>query len=71
MELSKTDKKTLSAYEIHLQRALNGYVKGLYTADLNRLEPIYNNLGYELENRHCATCVLGMMTVLANKYYNN
>lgn len=67
--LSKTDKKTLSAYEIHLKRALDGYVKGIYTSDLNVLEPIYNRLGQQLENRHCATCVLGMMTFLANKYY--
>ena len=67
--LSKADKKTLSAYEIHLKRALYGYVKGIYTSDLNVLEPIYNRLGQRLENRHCSTCVLGMMTHLANIYY--
>lgn len=69
MTLSKQDKKTLSAYEIHLKRALDGYVKGIYISDLNVLEPIYNRLGQQLENRHCASCVLGMMTFLANKYY--
>lgn len=68
--LSKTDIKTLSQYEVHLKRATDGYVKGIYTSDLNNLEPIYNRLGHTLENRHCATCVLGMMTVLANAYYS-
>lgn len=68
--LSKTDIKTLSQYEVHLQRAKDGYVKGIYTSDLNVLEPIYNKLGQHLENRHCATCVLGMMTFLANTYFN-
>lgn len=68
--LSKTEIKTLSRYEVHLKRAMDGYVKGIYTSDLNVLEPIYNKLGHQLENRHCATCVLGMMTLLANEYFN-
>lgn len=69
--LSKADIKTLSQYEVHLKRARDGYVKGIYTSDLNVLEPIYNKLGHQLENRNCATCVLGMMIVLANTYYSN
>lgn len=69
-KLSKGDIKTLSQYEIHLKRAKDGYVKSIYTSDLNILEPIYNRLGHHLENRNCATCVLGMMTLLANEYFN-
>ena len=69
--LSKNEFKTLSRYIIHLKRAKDGYVKGIYTSDLNMLEPIYNKLGHQLENRNCATCVLGMMTVLANIYFAN
>lgn len=69
IKLSKADIKTLSQYEVHLKRAKDGYVKGIYTSDLNVLEPIYNKLGHQLENRNCATCVLGMMTILANTYF--
>jgi hypothetical protein len=67
--LSKQDTNTLKEYEIHLRRAKDGYVRGIYTSDLNRLEPIYNKLGQQLENRHCASCVLGMLTFLANEYF--
>lgn len=67
--LTKNDKKTLSKYEVHLKRALDGYVKGIYTSNINELEPIYNRLGHILENRHCSSCVLGMMTFLAKEYY--
>lgn len=67
--LSKTDIKTLSKYEIHLKRALDGYVKGLYHPDIIELETIYNKFGHHLENKSCATCVLGMLNFLANKYF--
>lgn len=66
--LTKSDIKTLKEYTLHLQRAKDGYVKGLYSSDLAKLEPIYNKYGHQLENRHCSTCVLGMMIFLANKY---
>lgn len=67
--LTKQDRKILQQYEVHLKRALDGYVRGIYEFDLNALEPIYHRLGQHLENRHCSSCVLGMMTFLANKYY--
>lgn len=69
-ELSKTDNSTLKEYEVHLRRAKDGYVRGIYTTDLNRLEPIYNKLGQRLENRSCSTCVLGMLQYLADVYYS-
>ena len=69
MTLSKSDIKTLKEYETHLRRAKDGYVRGIYTTDLNVLEPIYNRLGQRLENRNCSTCVLGMLTYLADEYY--
>ena len=68
-ELSKTDNNTLKEYEVHLRRAKDGYVRGIYTTDLNRLEPIYNKLGQRLENRSCSTCVLGMLQYLAKIYF--
>ena len=71
MKLSKSDINTLKEYETHLKRAKDGYVRGIYTTDLNRLEPIYNKLGQQLENRSCSMCVLGMLTYLANIYYSN
>ena len=67
--LTKSDYNTLKEYEQHLNRANNGYVRGIYTYDLNRLEPIYNKLGFRLENRNCSTCVLGMLQALAKKYF--
>lgn len=67
-KLNKSDKAILSKYEIHLERAKNGYVRGLYSTDLDVLEPIYAKFGLHLENRHCSTCVLCMMKFLENKY---
>ena len=68
-KLSKAEMKVLKEYETHLKRANDGYVRGIYNSDLNRLEPIYNRLGQQLENRHCSTCVLGMIKYLANIYF--
>lgn len=68
-KLNKSDKKILKQYEIHLKRALDGYVRGLYTTDIDVLAPIYAKFGYHLENKHCSSCVLGMLQFLANKFY--
>lgn len=68
-ELSKAELKILKDYEVHLNRAKDGYVRGIYNSDLDKLEPIYNKLGQYLENRHCSACVLGMLTFLSNVYY--
>lgn len=70
MKLSKSEINTLKEYEIHFNRATDGYVRGIYTTDLNKLEPIYNKLGQQLENRNCSSCVLGMLTYLADVYTN-
>jgi hypothetical protein len=67
-QLNKSDINTLKRYEIHLKRAKDGYVRGLYSVDLDVLEPIYAKFGMHLENRHCSTCVLGMLKFLENKY---
>lgn len=69
--LTKIDRKILQPYETHLKRALDGYVRGIYEHDLNTLEPIYAKFGHHLENRHCSSCVLGMLIFIANKYFNN
>lgn len=69
--LTKTDIKTLKEYSTHLQRAKDGYVRGIYDSDIIRLEPIYNKYGQHLENKHCASCVLGMLLFLANKLDQN
>ena len=69
--LTKQDRKILQQYEVHLKRALDGYVRGIYEHDLNILEPIYASFGQHLENRRCSTCVLGMLNFIGNKYYQN
>lgn len=67
-KLNKTDKAILSKYEIHLQRAKDGYVRGVYSTDLDVLEPIYAKFGLHLDNRHCSTCVLSMLKFLEKQY---
>lgn len=68
-KLTKADKTVLKKYETHLKRALDGYVRGIYESDIIQLSSIYNKYGEQLENKHCPTCVLGMIRFLANKYY--
>lgn len=68
--LTKADIKVLKEYEIHFKRAEDGYVRGIFPTDLDVLEPIYAKFGFHLDNRHCSTCVLGMLQFL-NKKYNS
>ena len=67
--LTKAEINTLSKYEAHLNRALKGYTMNVYMSDINVLEPIYNKLGYTLHNRSCSGCILTMLKILANVYY--
>ena len=67
-KLNKGDRSILKEYETHLQRAKDGYVRGLYSVDIDKIEPIYSKFGLHLENKHCSTCVLNMLIFLANKY---
>lgn len=67
--LTKAEIDTLSKYEAHLNRALKGYTMNVYMSDINVLEPIYNKLGHNLYNRSCGGCILGMLKILANVYY--
>lgn len=70
-KFTKKERSVLEQYKIHLQRAKDGYVRGLYSTDLDVLSPLYAKFGMHLENKHCAACVLGMMQFLANKYFND
>lgn len=67
--LTKAEINTLSKYEAHLNRALKGYTMNVYMSDINVLEPIYNKLGHTLHNRSCSGCILTMLKILANVYY--
>ena len=67
--LTKAEINTLSKYEAHLNRALKGYTMNVYMSDIDVLEPIYNKLGHILHNRSCSGCILGMLKILANVYY--
>ena len=68
-KLTKKDRTVLEQYEVHLKRAKDGYVRGIYSTDLDVLSPLYAKFGLHLENKNCSTCVLGMLQFLANKYY--
>lgn len=67
-KLSKKDRTVLEEYKVHLTRARDGYVRGIYSTDIDVLTPIYAKFGLHLENKHCSTCVLNMLQFLANKY---
>ena len=68
-KLTKKDRTVLEQYAVHLKRAKDGYVRGIYSTDLDVLSPLYAKFGLHLENKNCSTCVLGMLQFLANKYY--
>lgn len=67
--LTKAEINTLSKYEPHFKRALKGYTMNVYMSDIAALEPIYNKLGHRLNNRSCSGCILGMLKIIANVYY--
>lgn len=70
-KLNKKDKTILESYEVHLKRAKDGYVRGFYSTDLDTIAPIYAKFGLHVENKHCSTCILGMLKFLANQYFEN
>lgn len=66
--LTKTDLKTLQPYESHFKTAKLGYIRGIYHSDIQLLLPLYNKLGYKLNNPNCADCILVMFKKLGEAY---
>lgn len=69
--LSENDYNILKQYEPHLKTAQVGYIRGLYSKDVEILSSVYSELGYKLSNRNCSSCVLGMCKVLSNLYFEH
>lgn len=67
-KLDKADINVLSDYEQHFRNAKNGYMRGVYSSDISRLDPIYRKLGFKLSSPNCGSCVIGMLTKLGEIY---
>ena len=52
-----------------MKTAQAGYIRGLYSKDVETLSSVYSELGYKLSNRNCSSCILGMCKVLSNCYF--
>lgn len=66
--LTKAQIKILEKYESHFQTAKNGYIRGIYYADIQEVLPVYTALGYKLSNPNCGECVLTMFKQLGEAY---
>jgi hypothetical protein len=60
--------KVLSKYEKHFKTAEASYIRGIYHSDIIVLSPIYNALGYSIDNINCPDCILTMFKRLAKEY---
>lgn len=67
-KLTKSDLVILSKYEKVFEMAENNYLNGVYNADVNAVEPIYNKLGYHLTAKACGGCILNMFRTLGKIY---
>lgn len=72
--MTKEQYNILKQYEKHFSTARYGYVRGIYSSDIQLVSPIYAQLGYKLSNPNCGECILVMFKNLGieyNKYINN
>lgn len=65
---SNEELNILSKYELNFKQAANGYIRGIYTKDLEVLIPIANKYKITLSNKSCGSCVLGFMKSLGKVY---
>lgn len=66
--LDKRDISTLKEYQQHLKNAQAGYMRGIYSIDIAKLEPIYRKVGGKLHSKSCGSCILGMLKKLGDIY---
>lgn len=64
----KRDLSILKEYEPHFRNASNGYVRGIYSVDIAKLEPLYRKMGYNISNKNCGSCLIGMLKKLGEAY---
>ena len=66
--MTKKEYEVLSKYEKHFKTAEASYIHGIYHSDIILLTPIYNSIGYSLDNINCADCILTMFKRLSKEY---
>ena len=69
LKLKKEQFELLSPFEQHFKTAKGDYVRGLYARDVEKMQLVYNQLGYVLSSAACPACVLSMVKVLGEQYY--
>ena len=70
-DLNKNELDILKRCERVFKTAKNGFIRGVYSSDINTVSPIYSKLGYALSNPSCNECVLLMFKQLGNIYFSN
>lgn len=58
--LKKKDVLVLEPYKKHFNTAHSGYIRGLYSKDINIIKSVYELYGNKLTNSRCSTCILNM-----------
>lgn len=67
-KLESKDIEILKKYENTFRTAKHGFIRGIYSSDINTVSPIYSKLGYTLTSSTCNDCVLTMFKQLGNIY---
>lgn len=67
--LSENDYNILKQYETQLKTSQVGYIRGLYSKDIEILKDVCDRYGIKLTNKNCSSCVLGVMKQLSNLYF--
>lgn len=67
--LSENDYNILKKYETQLRTSQVGYIRGLYSQDVEILKEICDRYNIKLSNPNCSSCVLDAVKQLAKLYF--
>ena len=67
--LNENDYNILKQYETQLRTSQVGYIRGLYSKDIEILKDICSHHNIKLTNKNCSSCVLGAVKQLSNLYF--
>lgn len=67
--LTENDYNTLKPYETQLRTSQVGYIRGLYSKDVEILKDVCDRYNIKLTNKNCSSCVLGAVKQLSNLYF--
>lgn len=66
--INEEEYKILSNYTTNFKQAQGGYIRGIYSKDIDILAPIYKKIGYSLGNKSCGGCIINMLKQLGKEY---